>query len=101
MLIEFRIQLDDNDGVNVVQAQANPNPNLPAQKQLGAAFAHSAATHVPNAQKGGDAPVSDLGAGKPAPVPSCLPSSRSGTVLVIGPIIICASGHGHMGPGGD
>jgi hypothetical protein len=98
MLIEFRIQTDDNGGVNVVQAQANPNPSLPAQKHLAAAF-------VPNpanaAKTGGDAPVDGLGTGKPPVIPSLLPSSGSGTMFVIGPIVICGSGPGHAGPGGD
>jgi hypothetical protein len=96
MLIEFKIQLDDNGGVNVVQAQANPNPNLPAQKQLPAGFVAQGPVAPNPFGKGGDAPLSDTGTG--------LPSSRgsgSGMVFVLGPIVICGSGPGHTGPGGD
>ena len=100
MLIEFRIQTDDNGGVNVVDAQANPNPNLPAQKHLGAVFGVNPAAPPGKAQPGGDAPVGDIGAGKPPVVPPSS-SSGSGTVFVIGPIVICGSGPGHTGAGGD
>jgi hypothetical protein len=97
MLIEFKIQLDDNGGVNVVPAQANGNPNLQGQQQLGVAYVtpgHSAPNPV--AKKGGDAPLSDTGTGLPSSQ-----GSGSGMVFVLGPIVICGSGPGHTGPGGD
>jgi hypothetical protein len=99
MLIEFRIQMDDNGGVNIVPAQANANPNLQGQQQLGVAYvAPGPAAPNPAVKKGGDAPISDLGTGVPAGAPL---SSGSGMVFVLGPIVICGSGPGHTGPGGD
>jgi hypothetical protein len=97
MLIEFRIQLDDNGGVNVVQAQANANPNLPGQQRLPVAyFAPGTAAPNPAANKGGSGPIDGLGMG----APTGAASSGSGMVFVLGPIVICGSGASPAGPGG-
>lgn len=112
MLIEFKIQLDNNGGVSVVPAIAPALPGAPLQKVLAAhipqpanpgaqppqaadAGAQKGADALPaadvNAQQGGAAPVDSPGTGGP---------SGSGMVFVIGPIVICGSGPGHTGPGG-
>jgi hypothetical protein len=98
MLIEFKIQLDGNGGASVVPVQSNANPNSP-RHQLAAAFppAPIGPAADANVKKGGDPPVDGIGTG----APSSLSSSGSGTVFVIGPIVICGSGPGHTGPGGD
>jgi hypothetical protein len=100
MLIEFKIQLDDNGGATVVPASVNTiNTALPKEVQLGSAVgAAGAAASGAVAQKGGDAPLADPGSGKPSGVSS---SSGSGIVFVLGPIVICGSGPNHTGPGGD
>jgi hypothetical protein len=101
MLIEFRIQMDENGGVNVVQAQATPLPNS-QPKQLGAAFAQNPTATVPAAagKPGGDAPIiTDTGAGKPPT--GVAAHAGSGMMFVIGPIVLCGSGPGHTGAGGD
>ena len=102
MLIEFKIQLDDSGGTAVTQASANANAALPAQKQLNAAY-------VPNSiaagKPGGAAPLGDPGTGAPAAAGGAAPlgdpgtgrpsvghSPGSGTVFVIGPIVIHGSG---------
>ena len=109
MLIEFKIQLDDNGGVSVVQAPAIANPNLAAQKQLAAVYpatAHAAARGVaakgPAAAKdqpGGNGPPVD-GPGTEAPPAGLSLSPGSGMVFVLGPIVICGSGPGQAGAGG-
>ena len=91
MLIEFKIQLDGTSAPKVTQAEAAVDPNAPTEKQLGAFF-------VPVAgKKGGSAPIDGPGAGQPG----ATSSSGSGMVFVIGPIVICGSGPGHIGPGGS
>jgi hypothetical protein len=99
MLIEFKIQLDENGGATVIPASANAiNPNLPKELQLGSfAGAPAAAAARAAAQKGGAAPIDPPGTGLP---PGAVSSSGSGMVFVIGPIVICGSGPGHSGPGG-
>jgi hypothetical protein len=87
MLIEFKIHLDGSGGATVTQGSANAmSPGLPAHKQLAGAYVSSP---VANAQPA--MPTSPAGSG-------------SGTVIVIGPIIICGPGQagpGQTGPGGD
>jgi hypothetical protein len=93
MLIEFKIQLDNDGRVSVPQAQVNANPHFPAHKQLPPAFvAPSApAEHVvADAQKGGAQPISDLGTGAPA----VASPAGHGTIVVIGPIVISGAGSG-------
>jgi hypothetical protein len=91
MLIEFKIQLDGTGAAKVTQAEAAVNPNAPPEKQLGTFF-------VPVAGKaGGSAPIDGPGTGQPG----ASSSSGSGMVFVIGPIVICGSGPGHIGPGGS
>jgi hypothetical protein len=99
MLIEFRIQMDDNGGVNVVQAPANANPNSPGQQRLPVAYAAPGpAAPNPAANKGGSGPIDGLGMG----APTGAESSASGMVFVLGPIVICGSGGaGPAGPGGS
>jgi hypothetical protein len=96
MLIEFKIQLDGNGGATVIPASANAiNPALPREAVLGSAFGASGAA----AAKGGEPPAppeGDPGTGKPT---GGSPSSGSGTVFVIGPIVIFGSGTGGA-PGG-
>jgi hypothetical protein len=101
MLIKFEIQLDGSGGATVIPAPANAvNSALPKETVLGSTFgAAGAATASPVAKKGGDAAVAPAtGASTGAS------SSGPGTVFVIGPIVICGSGHtgsGKTGPGGD
>jgi hypothetical protein len=95
MLIKFEIQMDDNGGVNVVQAQANPNPNLQGPQQLGVVYPGPVAA---NPKKGGAGPIDGLGTGAPSATPLSS-GSGSGMVFVLGPIVICGSGPGHTGPG--
>ena len=86
MLIKFEIQVDGSSGARAVQAQALADPNLPAAKELSSAFKPGA---------GSGPPVNGphtKGGGPPS-------ASGSGTVLVIGPIVICGSGTGHAGFG--
>jgi hypothetical protein len=100
MLIEFKIQLDGGATPTVTQAEAVANPDLPTQKQLGAAYTkpasvlHSAAQTRP----GGSAPIGDPGTGQPTAIAS---SSGSGTVFVVGPIVVFGSGGERTGPGGS
>jgi hypothetical protein len=100
MLIEFKIQLDGSGGATVVPSTANAvNPSLPRETVLGSSFGAAGATAAsPVASKGGDAPIGGPGTGPPT---GSVSSSGSGTVFVIGPIVICGSGPGHTGPGGD
>jgi hypothetical protein len=96
MLIEFKIQLDDSGGATVVPASANAvNLALPNETVLGSTYGATAASPV--ATKGGAAPIGGPGTGQPT---GSVSSSGSGTVFVIGPIVICGSGPGHTGPGG-
>jgi hypothetical protein len=99
MLIEFKIQLDDSGGATVVPASANAvNPALPKETVLGSTYGAAGATAAsPVATKGGSAPIGGPGTGPPT---GAISSSGSGTVFVIGPIVICGSGPGHTGPGG-
>jgi len=117
MLIEFKIQLDNSGGATVIPASANAiNPALPSQKQLSAAYTPSATNPAAASKAGGDAPLSDTGTGLPSPAaggdaplsdtgtgsPSNgVLSSGSGTMFILGPIVICGSGPGHTSPGGD
>jgi|SRR5580698_3512268 hypothetical protein len=84
MLIEFKIHLDGSGGATVTQASANAvNPGLPAHKQLAGAY-------VPNPGANAQPVI------PPSPAAS---GSVSGTVIVIGPIVICGPGSGQAGPG--
>jgi hypothetical protein len=100
MLIEFKIQLDDNTGVVTLQPDANGNQNVAAVKHLPQVFSGAANEKEKGAEKekGGDGPLKDPGTGPPH---SQGYSSGSGMVFVLGPIVICGSGPGHTGPGGD
>ena len=98
MLIEFKIHLDGSGTPTVSQADAAADPSLPAQKQLGATFVKPSSAVQKAVQKpGGDQPLTDPGTGQPNRVAS----SGSGTVFVVGPIVIFGSGAGQIGPGGD
>jgi hypothetical protein len=122
MLIEFKIQLDNNGGVSILPAIASPLPGVPLQKQLAAHIPQPAnpGAQPPQAANPGAQPpqAADAGAQKAA---NALPAadanaqkgagaptdgtgtggpSGSGMVFVIGPIVICGSGPGHTGPGG-
>ncbi len=100
MLIKFEIQVDGSSGATAVQAQA------PAAKELSAAFTKPGGGGPP-----GNDPRTPPGSGPPGndprtPPGSGPPPSGSGTVLVIGPIVICGSAAGPsgfgtgVGPGG-
>ena len=92
MLIEFKIQLDGTGADKVTQAEAAVNPKAPTEHDVGTFF-------VPVAGKaGGSAPIDNPGGGKPTGMSG---TSGSGMVFVIGPIVICGSGPGHIGPGGS
>jgi len=96
MLIEFRIQLDDNGDARVVQAQASPNPNFPSRQVLHAAYVPPGP--MERAQLGGSEPLNDTGTGLPkgrspqatAMRPSPMQASP-GMTFVIGPIVINGS----------
>ena len=90
MLLEFKIQLDNDGTISVTPATApaDANPNQQgAVRNLGAAYQAAA-------QKSGTGgPISGPGTGAPI-------SGSPATVLVLGPIVICGSGPGHAGTGG-
>lgn len=88
MLIRFEIQMGGNGTVSSVQAQPNADPNAPVQKQTPAAYVAP--------QKGGDPPLSGLGTG----MPGGQPGGGTGTVFVVGPIVVFGSTPGGA-PGGD
>lgn len=97
MMIEFKIQLDGNGGASIAQTpQITADQNAPAQQQVGPAYVASSAA-AKTQKTGGDQPVNGLATGSPSPSSS----SGSGTVFVIGPIVVCGSAPGHTGPGGD
>jgi len=101
MLIEFRIQLDGNGGVSVVNAQAAPDPNFPRSVQLRSAYvapAHAALNPATKLRAGGTEPFGDIGTGLPkgTPMPSHPMQSNPmqaspGMTFVIGPIVINGS----------
>ena len=98
MVIEFKIQLDDNGGATIIPAQTNGNQNSTAQKQLSSAFSAQSTPAPTPVPKAGDGPLVGPGTGLPAGVGA---PAGSGMVFVLGPIVICGSGPGHTGPGGD
>jgi hypothetical protein len=91
MLIKFEIHSDGSTGARVAQVpeDSDANPNLPNDQKVSAVY---------TARAGGSSaqPNSDPGTG----APGVHSSSGSGTVFVIGPIVVCGSGPGHTGPGG-
>src|SRR4051812_37492296 len=96
MLIEFRIQLDGNGGVSVVNAQAAPDPNLPRSVQLRSAYvapAHAALNPATKLRAGGAEPFDNTGTGGPLgrPMPSSPMQASPGMTFVIGPIVINGS----------
>ena len=91
MLIEFKIQLDGTGALQVT----SPNNNNTSQV---AAVSKASAQHELNdvyTARAGAGPVDPISTGGPGPSPS-----GSGTVFVLGPIVICGSGPGHTGPSG-
>jgi hypothetical protein len=91
MLIKFEIQLDESSGATVVTANPAPNPASPAKKELADSFA--AQKGAAGGDDGGiSVPVGDPGTGVPG---------GAGTLIVVGPIVICGSGPGHTSPGGS
>jgi len=99
MLLEFKIQLDNDGTISVTPATApaDANPNQQgAVRNLGAAYqaaAQKSGTGGPISGPGTGAPISGPGTGAPI-------SGSPATVLVLGPIVICGSGPGHAGTGG-
>jgi len=96
MLIEFRIQLDDNGDARVVQAQASPNPNFPSRQVLHAAYVPPGP--MERAQLGGSEPLNDTGTGLPkgrspqaSPMRPSPMQGSPGMTFVIGPIVINGS----------
>jgi len=96
MLIEFRIQLDGNGGVSVVNAQAAPDPNFSRSVQLRSAYvapAHGALNPATKLRAGGAEPFDDIGTGRPKErqMPSSPMQASPGMTFVIGPIVINGS----------
>ena len=96
MLIEFRIQLDGNGGVSVVNAQAAPDPNFSRSVQLRSAYvapAHAALNPATKLRAGGAEPFGNTGTGLPhgKPMQSSPMQATPGMTFVIGPIVINGS----------
>jgi hypothetical protein len=103
MLIEFKIQWDDGSGATVVPASASSiDSSAPKTVQLSSSASSPAAT-APSPVGAKPTAVPTDGPG-PGPHPGAGAGAGvalgSGTVFVIGPIVICGSAPGQTGAGG-
>jgi hypothetical protein len=111
VLIEFKNQLDGSAQATVASPQANAVQNSPEHKLLGPAYVAAPAAAKARAggdvpligPPGGDGPLIGPPGGNPPLIgpPGGGAPSGSGSVFVIGPIVVCGSGPVHTGAGGD
>src|SRR5262245_30695310 len=112
MVIEIKIQLDDNGEATVLQAAANPDARFQSKRLLAAAYvAPQVSTGaIQAAHAGGSQPIGGIGTGdspsaarkgRSQPIDgigtggSSLRSMQGAPVVVVGPIIVCGPGTPH------